>query len=222
VIKSGHAMLFSPQIVRDTAGMKIIYMLRDGRAVYRSKKQTISTMGVAFSRSVINCARYWALFNKMAEQYQKEIITIKFEDLVTTTEESLNGLLAELDCAPVVDVAASQAYIERIGPQQRHLHENVGEPKASIADAWKQSLNVREIRLYQAVAGPSLLNNNYSLEAIPKGNFSDGIGYSFFVVLDWSRMYSEKMMNFFRSMLDGTLKERIGFALHRTQMHRDL
>ena len=146
-----------------------IQIIRDGRAVYNSKKHTISLNGNKMETNIITAAFDWKLKVKKSEKYQKYIINIRYEDLIQRPDESLEFLLNSLSLnkKEKILIRTQMDYYSNIGEQQKSIHKNVSEtPDINIMNKWRNELTVDEVNLYNFINKSVLSKYGYDVHMI--------------------------------------------------------
>ncbi len=141
-----------------------INLIRDGRAVYNSKLSMVSVTGMKMSDNIFQACFDWK--KKLRRLADKDVIILRFEDLVADTAGSVDLLLDSMSISKVARAVTGtqQDYDKLIGKKQKHLHTNVKkDPDKSITVKWKKSLTDEEIWLYEYICRKELLDNGYDL-----------------------------------------------------------
>ncbi|MFT4680791.1 MAG: hypothetical protein ACI9YU_000623 [Flavobacteriales bacterium] len=127
--------------------LKYVHIVRDIRGVHASKKKTISTYGRPMSTNVIKSARYWNQKMQRILMAKAPVHHVRYEDLLTDEEKTLNEVLALLGFNAPVRSGSVSDYSERIGGSQSSLHSNLAKGVlTSKAESWKKELTPNEIR----------------------------------------------------------------------------
>ncbi|MEX2596585.1 MAG: sulfotransferase [Salibacteraceae bacterium] len=128
-------------------------IIRDGRAVFVSKRNAVNTEGYKMEASVINAALNWAKKMRLTIGLDN-VSRIRFEDVVLYGE---TWLIDHLNSESVVSVNATKklggGYRDKILESQIHLHGNVGKSvlKSKIVD-WKNEISQNELWVYNLFA----------------------------------------------------------------------
>ena len=144
-----------------------IGIVRDGRAVFNSKKNSIySVTGKPFETSPTEAAREWCkIINILEEAEQKylgEVLKVKYEDTIERPEETVAILKDFLDIKNSSERINRKKYV--IAQRYGELHKNVGKkPMRSRITAWQESLSAEEIYAFESVAYKHLLAEGYPL-----------------------------------------------------------
>jgi hypothetical protein len=149
-------------------GVRFIHLIRDGRAVYNSKRQTRNVMGQYMERNPLKASLEWRRKLWMARRSCKRYLEVRYEDLITATERTLERVLDFLDAQPGERrLARSQEdYARRIGDRQRHLHPHVERPPdPTLTDRWLNELPATHVALFERVCATELRALGYPLVA---------------------------------------------------------
>ena len=148
---------------------KFLFIYRDGRAVFSSKRRSIDTSGHMMEKNPLRAARKWCTYIQLAKLTcgQGHGLMVKYEDLVCWPEEQLRKIFrffigSDLSSTQVSLVALD--YKKKIPRSQLHLHQNVGNtPLKSRIEAWKAELPLAERYIYENVAHSTLKSLGYQL-----------------------------------------------------------
>lgn len=206
VIKGGAALFHAQEIIDALPECRFLHIVRDGRAVFASKKRSVTTRGGVFTRTPFKAARQWRERVDRAEKLGRHLIHIRYEDLVLEPEQTLEALCEALgmsgrDCEVEKDL---DAYANRIGREQRHLHENLSRGVlVERIEAWREELSAREIAVYEFTARSALQRLGYSPVT------SDDRGVLPYLPVEYGRSVLETASNVTRDILTGRLLEKI-------------
>ena len=172
-VKKGSYLLFKKNIFDFFPESKIISIIRDGRAVYNSKKSNIvSSTNRPFASKPEQAALEWMYKADMIEEIKKEKkndnIIIYYEDIVLNTKQSLKNIARFLNAEENQD-NDTKMYVskERYGK----LHQNIQrESIFARINAWKNNLSKLEIRKYELYAYDHLNKYGYDCEIINDNN----------------------------------------------------
>lgn len=145
---------------------KFINIVRDGRAVYNSKKKMRSVNGRYTQNNLIKAASDWKKRIYFSKKLGGTVKEIRYEDLVEKTEDTLTKLLDFIGVAEQgrFITKSPKNYAENIGTNQKHLHGNVSKlPQKDIITNWQTTLPPSEILLYEWLAGKTLVTMGYQL-----------------------------------------------------------
>lgn len=155
-----------PEIVRDFP-VTILALVRDGRAVYASQRNAVSTgTNRPMQISPIRCAKNWSRYMRRLERAGQvcEITPIYYETLINDPTIIHSMLRLEKPCSGGQYSTRQEIAPLKIASNQRHLHNNVASPaiESRIA-SWKSELCVEDICLFESIAGRELVEHGYSL-----------------------------------------------------------
>ena len=164
--KKGSYMLYFKQLKEIFPHAKFIHLIRDGRAVFNSKKSSIySATGKPFETEPCQAAKMWKKKVKLSRHidslYPDNSIIIHYEKLITYPNSTLNEVANFLNLNILSSVSS---YYYEIPERYGRLHKNIEkQPLMSRIDSWKTSLSSQEIEKYEAIAGKILTLEGYSL-----------------------------------------------------------
>lgn len=144
---------------------KFIYLIRDGRAVFNSKKNSLqSKTGEPFETNPRKAALQWMEaildYEQISSEYPEDTLLVKYEDLVSDQERILEDIRQFLGIEKLVNSGTHYNIPERYG----NLHENVSKkPNAGFAYKWKQQLEKDEINTFNDIAGEYLAYYGYKV-----------------------------------------------------------
>ena len=149
---------------------KIIYIYRDGRAVFCSKKQSVNlNIKAMMETDPVKAAKIWTrnlqMINKFSLEYQ--VIKVKYENLVEDASSELKRIYRFITGADYslesVSVDSLQ-YFKKIPESQMILHQNVAKkPIRSKITAWKKDITFAEGYFYEKEAHKMLREMGYEL-----------------------------------------------------------
>lgn len=144
---------------------KMIFVLRDPRAVFASQKRSLdSRTGDPMSSQPAFTARW---FRRVVETLDRLadapwLCVVRYEDLLARPDDECGRVLEFLGASRRRRADGTTEYAERIPVAQRHLHEKVGgaaDPRR--VEAWRTELSAAEIAAIDAVAGDTLARVGY-------------------------------------------------------------
>lgn len=144
---------------------KFIYLIRDGRAVFNSKKNSLqSKTGEPFETNPRKAALQWMEaiqdYEQISSEYPEDTLLVKYEDLVSDQECILEDIRQFLGIEKLVNSGIHYNIPERYG----NLHENVSKkPNARFAYKWEQQLEKDEINTFNDIAGEYLAYYGYKV-----------------------------------------------------------
>ena len=139
--------------------LRLVHIIRDGRDVAASWQRTyfgpvgIANAGRAWSTSVQAC-RAWGRAN--TGRYHE----VRYEHLVTSPNEVIDGVAAFLGCARTPDrgAGAREQSIARVP----WLTDLASLPRGDKVGAWRGQLSKANVSAFAAVAGPTLADLGYA------------------------------------------------------------
>ena len=143
---------------------KMIFVLRDPRAVFASQKRSLdSRTGDPMSSQPAFTARW---FRRMVETLDRLadapwLCVVRYEDLLARPADECGRVLDFLGASRRRRADGTE-YADRIPEAQRHLHQKVGgaaDPKR--LEAWRTELTAAEIAAIDAAAGDTLARAGY-------------------------------------------------------------
>lgn len=148
--------------------VSLISMLRDIRAVYHSQKNTIGSDKKIMSVNPLNTAREWNNYVAALKliSYEENFYPIKYENLVSDPEKTVNILLKQLNLNLNPPKKEGDLY-KRIPEHLLKMHTNINMPNdVSRINAWKENLSKLEIYIIENETEEFLFNNNYDLMSV--------------------------------------------------------
>ena len=165
--KKGTYLKYYKQLKDIFPNAKFIHIIRDGRAVFNSKKNSIySVTGKPFETNALRAAKVWKekvlLSKKVNDLYQDTSIIIHYENLILDTDQTLSEILEFLDLDYLNAKKSNLNY--KVPLRYGNLHENIRKkPLKSRINSWKEELSKQELKEYEYVAGTILNLEGYSL-----------------------------------------------------------
>jgi hypothetical protein len=172
--------------------VQFLHIIRDGRAVFNSKKKTTSLSGDKMTVNPLKAAWDWQLKLKKAEQFEERTTTIFYEDLIQHQDQTLQYILDNLPISEEERAITKKQsdYFHRIGRAQKGLHQNVSKsPQSDNIHKWKQELSNDEIDVYNYINQEYLQKYNYRIDQ----PISNGAPFLYAVYL--SKFIAEKVKN---------------------------
>jgi len=185
-------------------GFKIIHLIRDGRAVFASKRNSISLKGEPFEKNLLVAVAGWKKKQRLAALKHPE--NIRYEDLVTGTETAMHSLLDYLIVDATARTKTRQAvdYANSIGEKQKTFHTNVGKvPQKSSINKWVSDLTSTEIFLYEWIAFKELKKYGYRIYEFDNASLKKYLKASFLYVYFIFHYIADRTKNFYRAILKG-------------------
>ena len=150
---------------------KYIYIYRDGRAVYCSKKRAVNlNTGSSMASDPVTDAKIWVQnFTKVKSTFDKNyLLMVEYENLIKHTTDVLTTVYEFLsgDSDKEMDsVRCKTNYFSKIPDEQRILHPNINKkPILERIEAWKQEISFAEQYLYEKTAYGTLKMLGYPVD----------------------------------------------------------
>lgn len=147
-------------------GYKIIHIIRDGRAVFSSKRNSISLRKMEFETNLLVAAKGWKHKLKLAAKSEQQLINVFYEKLILQPEETLNSILdfLNIDSDGRQKTKKVNQFSDSISPEQKKFHTNIGKaPLIENLEKWKRDIVRRDIILYEFIAGNFLKLYGYDI-----------------------------------------------------------
>ncbi|MBU1122099.1 MAG: sulfotransferase [Candidatus Omnitrophica bacterium] len=166
IYKCGDYINYLPVLRQIFPNSKVIFLIRDGRAVYNSQKKSFSsTTNKLMETNPLRSAYKWRAVINCVKQYCVEnwFYCLKYEDLVSNPNETLDRLLDFLKSNKKI-FREKENYFSAIPQSQKHLHHNIiNFPLSERICAWQNELNLQEIVIYEKYAGKVLREQGYKV-----------------------------------------------------------
>lgn len=146
--------------------IRFIHLVRDGRAVFSSKRKSRTIRGDPFQRNPLTASLDWTAKLAAAGAVRDVMVELRYEDVVATPDAALTPVLdfLGLDRAERVICKSQAEYFEGIGDRQQHLHQNVAcRPNVQISHGWQRELPQNDCLVFEFVAGAWLKHYGYQL-----------------------------------------------------------
>ncbi len=149
---------------------KYICLIRDGRAVFNSKKKSLySKTGRPFEEDPVKAANIWIKrvqrIRSLEHHKPSQTLVVKYEDLVCNNEKVLSQVARFIDKNIKISVNEKSSFaIDRY--KQFNLHQNIDKPPLlENTSKWKKELTKEDLLQYEVVAMNTLLSEGYQLES---------------------------------------------------------
>lgn len=147
---------------------RFVQIVRDGRAVFASKRRTKSPAGGLMDDNLLHAAWNWRRKLQLAAASGERVLTIRYEDLVRDPEATVSRVLDFLD-VPAHQRRAEREivdyYRDKIPDSHRYLHTGLREPvSAQAINAWRTELQPHEVLLYEKTSARALTDLGYELQ----------------------------------------------------------
>ena len=164
MIKKGNNAFVADHLVSVTPNCHFLCIVRDGRAVYNSKKKSLhSATGRPMTDSVASSANQWVRYMKqflhLQQKYPQRTLIVRYEELIRASSQVVSMIA---DFAGLRKREQQESYYI---PEKYHkIHANVNKNlNAGRIDAWKEELHRNEISTFNEIASEMLEELNYSL-----------------------------------------------------------
>lgn len=194
IIKSPRTFYHINDLISINRNFRFLHIIRDGRAVFSSKKNSISVSGKKMDTNPINAARIWKKKLKIADKNSEVIYTIQYEDLINSPDIIISRFCsAYLNITYLIKTEQLSEYQKRIPLAQKHLHDNIGKnPKIVNIDKWKNNLTKNEIFTFELINKKFLKKHGYIL------TFSTFINYRIFsFIFFFGKLIFQKTLTLF-------------------------
>jgi hypothetical protein len=163
-----HAPYFDmDDVLRVLPDATFLHLVRDGRAVYESKRRTRSVSGNAFMQAnLIRAALDWRTKAEIASALGERALTLRYEDLIENQEATLSQVFDFLHVSEGgrVLTKSQEDYHQAIGERQRGLHTRAGEkPRSDLSVQWRHTLSRSDALIYELLVGDTLGKYGYPL-----------------------------------------------------------
>lgn len=208
IIKEGANGFRIAKLAKLFPSANFLHIIRDGRAVYNSKKNTEKpySPGKYMARDPITAAKTWVRMIKTVDEFTslnpERVKIIYYEKLINDKESQILSIRRYFQLNDDVK-HTKRAYANVIPEKEKGIHELVG--KAAVVDrlyAWKKELDEIDIMLFQHYAKASLLKHGYALEKYRKIYslagmmcFLKAMSYSYYLI------YSDRIKTLVRPSL---------------------
>jgi hypothetical protein len=173
----GCSSRFMHRLVKRFPNTKVVFVYRDGRAVYASqKKSRVPYASRVHSTNPIITARGWVRWFQVIDDITANgarVMQVKYEDMIGEVEEVVPAVHRFLTGNTGPDTPVSfetKKYARRIPSAQSDIHQNVESPPLkSRIDGWRTELPDYEIKSFEKAAGPMLIAHGYEFSAKSRG-----------------------------------------------------
>ncbi|MEM1042738.1 MAG: sulfotransferase [Bacteroidota bacterium] len=161
----------------------LLHLVRDGRAVFRSKRATPSGHALrtgareVMDDDLVRAAHNWQRKIALVDAFDGLAVhAVRYEDLLCAPEAELGRLL---DAAGVSDAGRTRSatraeFVQaQVGGTYHGIHASVaGDLDPAKAARWRTDLAPDEIALYEALAGDALARYGYERTATVPGSWA--------------------------------------------------
>lgn len=160
-------------------GVKFIQIIRDGRAVYNSKKNTSSILyknGVYFDRgamdnNLIHAAHIWHKKLTIADRFEKYVFNVKYEDLIQKQDDILNQILDYLNISKKnrVQTKSQETFLTHMETAYQTIHASISSPaQISYIEKWEKKLRPEQVYIYEKINHSDLERFGYKITELTK------------------------------------------------------
>jgi hypothetical protein len=166
-IKKGSLMFYLKQFMDLFPDTKIFNIIRDGRAVYHSKKNSIySQTGLPFLTNPYEAAKIWNKKVDIMLGYKNSynIETLVYEKFIKDISQTLNKIskVLKLNLKKKNSLRKKNYYVSNIYDQNLHININ-SLPDIKLAYKWRKGLTDHEICCFEFFAKKNLKRFGYIL-----------------------------------------------------------
>ena len=145
---------------------RVIWIIRDGRAVFYSKKTSIQTSTkLPFVTNPIPAASTWKWKNQRLGKISMlygNTFKIYYEHLLTNTDSVMRDVCEFIGLHYEPHPHKENKY--PVPDRYKTIHQNIGkEIDPSRTNAWENGLSSREITIYELIAGDELKRHGYNI-----------------------------------------------------------
>lgn len=151
--------------------VSFLHIVRDARAVFNSKKNNYSLDGTVMDNNPLHASWNWIQKLKKVSKHEDITFTVRYEDLVDSTENVMNSVLQWMNIQNSLREKEKSRldYFEGIGSRQKRLHENlIYEPISDFTYKWKNQLTVPEVVTLNFWCEKYLKIYDYQVDELPK------------------------------------------------------
>lgn len=169
--------LFLEEIIKASPGSKFIYLIRDPRANYLSRKEKHKKRPA----NIYLDTQRWKIYNEkgweVVRKYPEKFYILKYEDLVREPEAKLRQLgvffgfpfdekaLAFHENVKEVSLKKIASTSDNLDPKLVSKYEKLSKPvNTNRLDVWKEKLSAKEIDICSMICGPTANHFGYDVE----------------------------------------------------------
>jgi hypothetical protein len=167
-IKKGGYMRYSKKLKMIFPKSKFITIIRDGRAIFNSKKHSKkSETGKPFETNSFRAAKVWCeklrLLKEIKTNYAEDTLNIFYEQMVTETDQTLRSVFDFLNIPYDLSYPSTGKQYS-VSNRYGNLHENIEKNALTTRiSQWQQDLSDAEIFAFESIAYDQLLSEGYEL-----------------------------------------------------------
>ena len=171
IVKDGSNGYLINQIAQEIPDAKFIHLIRDGRAVFNSRLQTIRpyVQKQRMARDPLTAARVWTSLVNSVDAYMsthpERCLKIRYEDLINDVEEQMALVRDFFEIGPGERSDSCTNYYDRIPAKEKTIHTLVNHPAVlERVDGWKKELPFEDLILFQFFSGYCLKKHGYIVD----------------------------------------------------------
>jgi len=186
-------------------GIKIICLIRDGRAAYASQRETIGARSQKpMNKNPVKVAKLWRTWITFLSEHENDprFLIIKYEEFLKDFRDKFNLLISDLEIFTESDRYNTKGDLfERIPQSQQNMHQNIQDPPIQDnSEKWRQILPPNQIALFEKLAGKELIQSGYTLCNLNSHKILVVPLYFFYCLCHWYQN------NFFRKFIKNSVK----------------
>ncbi len=167
IVKGPRLHFHMAQLSKAFPGCSFLQIVRDGRAVFASKRRTRSPSGRAMDDNLLHAGWNWRRKLEIAAGSGCPVHTVRYEDLVQEPATALDAILDFLGVPTTrrrPDREVGDFFRDKIPASRRYLHTKLtGRVSTDGVDAWRDELAAHEVLLYERKNHRALAEHAYGL-----------------------------------------------------------
>lgn len=166
VFKAYELSLLKLSLLKERTGLEIliIFLIRDGRACYRSIRENLKCGRRQAGSPEYHAIKWKSFVKKAINEAGESIIIIKYENLVLGLEDYLKKIFRLIGKNQMKDRGVKNAYYHQLDRREKRIHKNI--IYSAILDnvnRWKEELGTYEIAVFQKFAGDVIEAMGYEM-----------------------------------------------------------
>ena len=157
-----------PLYVLESYGIKLYFLFRDPRAIYRSQKKSVGSWGKPMAKHPATLVHEWDNLFQSWIYFQKKdntrVMASTYENLVQNFRQELAlifRLLKQNEVLP--NEKQTGKYRTKIPQSLWHLHENITKPiQSTFKDQWQEDLTIAEQYKISRLLGEKMTTMGYT------------------------------------------------------------
>lgn len=149
------------EILKAFPNLQVLHIVRDGRDV------ALSWQKARFGpKHIYPIAKKWQQYLEVAEDLKRALnndafLEIKYEELLLNPESTVRQICTFLN-EPFTDDMLAFYKVEATYPTDKNNQSNLSKPPlVSNTGKWQRDMSARDLRIFEAVAGPTLEHYGY-------------------------------------------------------------